>query len=52
MPGEADFVGALLRGASLGEALEKASALDFNTWLARAVPDVLWISNQEIEETV
>ena len=47
MPGESDFVSALLAGGSLGHALEQATALDFNAWLARAVPDALWISNQE-----
>ena len=43
---EAAFLAALLAGSSLGQALDQAPALDFNAWLARAVPEALWIANQ------
>ncbi len=37
VPGEGDLVQALLEGISLGQALERAPALDFGQWLPMAV---------------
>lgn len=37
VPGEGDLVQALLEGISLGQALERAPALDFGLWLPMAV---------------
>jgi hypothetical protein len=44
LPGEAALVSVLLGGYSLARALEAAPALDIASWLARAVPDALWIA--------
>ncbi len=48
LPGEAAFITQLLAAASLAAALDAAPDLDFNAWLACAVPEALWISTQAL----
>lgn len=44
VPGEGDLVQALLEGISLGQALERAPALDFGQWLPMAVQSGLMLA--------
>lgn len=46
LPGEADLVAAMLGGASLGQALDAAHALDFGQWFPLAVQSQLVLGAQ------
>jgi hypothetical protein len=48
--GEADFLRALLAGASLGRALECVATFDFANWLERAVRDGLLLGTRVVPE--
>lgn len=49
LPGESDFVVALLEGAALAQALDRAPALDLNHWLPHAVQTQLLLGAEPVE---